>query len=96
MFYTHFSNKIIPDYSVDSQISYSNLDGYGISRGIALNAKVLFNFPLTLNVGATFIDVYSFEVNSAVTCKVQGRDNVFFLVFGEILSHADHHTHKHF
>ena len=73
IFYTHFSNKIIPDYSVDSQISYSNLDGYGVSRGIALNAKVLFNFPLTLNVGATFLDVYSFEVNSEGNMEKQDQ-----------------------
>ena len=73
IFYTHFSNKIIPDYSVDSQISYSNLDGYGVSRGIALNAKVLFNFPLTLNVGATFLDVYSFELNSEGNMEKQDQ-----------------------
>ena len=73
IFYTHFSNKIIPDYSVDSQISYSNLDGYGVSRGIALKAKLLFNFPLTLNVGATFLDVYSFELNSEGNMEKQDQ-----------------------
>ena len=73
IFYTHFSNKIIPDYSVDSQISYSNLDGYGVSRGIALKAKLLFNFPLTLNVGATFLDVYAFDVNSEGNMEKQDQ-----------------------
>jgi outer membrane receptor for ferrienterochelin and colicins len=60
VFYTNFSNKIIPDYeSNDKQIIYSNLDGYAISQGISLNTRILFNFPLQINLGGTILDVYS-------------------------------------
>src|SRR5690606_6588562 len=42
-FYTHFSNKIIPDYDTDpNKIIYSNLNGYAVSRGISLNADITF------------------------------------------------------
>ncbi|MDG2369894.1 MAG: TonB-dependent receptor [Flavobacteriales bacterium] len=63
LFYTYFSNKIIPNYSNDSQISYSNLNGYGVSRGISLNAKFIFNIPLRINLGTTLLDVYSMQLN---------------------------------
>ena len=60
VFYTNFSNKIIPDYeSNDKQIIYSNLDGYAISQGVSLNARILFNFPLRINLGGTILDVYA-------------------------------------
>ena len=60
VFYTNFSNKITPDYETnDKQIIYSNLDGYAISQGISLNARILFNFPLRINFGGTILDVYS-------------------------------------
>jgi outer membrane receptor for ferrienterochelin and colicins len=60
IFYTNFSNKITPDYETnDKQIIYSNLDGYAISQGISLNARMLFNFPLRINFGGTILDVYS-------------------------------------
>ena len=60
IFYTNFSNKITPDYETnDKQIIYSNLDGYAISQGISLNARILFNFPLRINFGGTILDVYS-------------------------------------
>ena len=37
LFYSHFSNKIIPNYELnDNQIIYSNLDGYSISKGIGI------------------------------------------------------------
>ena len=60
VFYTNFSNKIIPDYeSNDKQIIYSNLDGYAISQGVSLNTRILFNFPLRINLGGTILDVYA-------------------------------------
>jgi len=60
IFHTNFSNKITPDYETnDKQIIYSNLDGYAISQGISLNARILFNFPLQINFGGTILDVYS-------------------------------------
>ena len=62
-FYTHFSNKIIPDYSNDDQITYANLAGYGVSRGLSLNVKWQFEIPLTINIGATYMSVFSKQLN---------------------------------
>ena len=67
LFYTYFSNKIIPNYSNDSQIRYSNLNGYGVSRGVSLNAKFIFNIPLSINLGTTLLDVYSMQLNEEAT-----------------------------
>ena len=58
-FYTYFSNKIVGDFDTDPEkIIYDNLDGYGISRGVSLNIDHTFNFPLSVNLGATFLDVF--------------------------------------
>ena len=65
VFYTHFSNKIIPDFNInDDQIVYSNLDGYAVSRGISVNTKILFDFPLKINIGSTILDVFSMKTNT--------------------------------
>lgn len=64
--YTHFTNAIIPDYDTNpNQIIYKNLDGYSVSKGISLNADVLYGgFKATL--GATLMDVSKTE-NSITT-----------------------------
>ena len=60
IFHTNFSNKITPNYETnDKQIIYSNLDGYAISQGVSLNARILFNFPLQINFGGTILDVFA-------------------------------------
>ena len=65
-FYTHFSNKIIPDFeSNDNQIIYSNLNGSAVSRGLTFNTKIFFDFPLRINAGATLLDVFSNEINES-------------------------------
>jgi outer membrane receptor for ferrienterochelin and colicins len=56
--YTHFTNRIIPDYLSDpDKIIYDNLDGYSISKGISLNAELGFTNGLKGNIGASFMDV---------------------------------------
>lgn len=58
-FYTYFSNKIVGDFDADPEkIIYDNLHGYGISRGASLNVDYSFDFPLSLNLGVTYLDVY--------------------------------------
>ncbi len=70
IFYTRFSNKITPDYTVDpSLIVYDNLDGYGITKGVAFSLNQSFIFPLTFSIGGTFQDVYEIEENSNVKTK---------------------------
>ncbi len=61
-FYSYFTNKITGDFDTDpGKIIYDNLDGYAISRGIALNADVSFTFPLKILAGVTYMNVYSIE-----------------------------------
>ncbi|SIQ27636.1 outer membrane receptor for ferrienterochelin and colicins [Chryseobacterium sp. RU37D] len=58
-FYTYFSNKIVGNFDTDPEkIIYDNLHGYGISRGISMNLDYNFTFPLGVNIGVTYLDVY--------------------------------------
>lgn len=64
-FYTYFTNRIIADYDTDpNKIIYDNLDGYAVSRGVSLNTDITFGFPLKLNIGATWMDVFKTEKDS--------------------------------
>ncbi|WP_341227151.1 TonB-dependent receptor [uncultured Arcticibacterium sp.] len=56
-FYTHFNNRIVPDYDTDPQkIIYDNLDGYSVSKGISANVDFNFANSLKLSTGATLMD----------------------------------------
>ncbi|TFV92335.1 TonB-dependent receptor [Algoriphagus kandeliae] len=66
LFYTHFSNRIIPDYETDpNQIIYGNLNGYSVSKGLSLNSAFAFPSGLEGNLGFTLMDV-SFEENGEI------------------------------
>jgi outer membrane receptor for ferrienterochelin and colicins len=57
VFYTHFSNRILPDYDTDpNKIIYDNLAGYALSRGASLNLDFNFSIPLKIIAGATYTD----------------------------------------
>jgi len=61
-FYTHFTNRILPDYDTDpNQIIYDNLAGYSVSRGVSLNLDVNFASSLKIIAGGTFVDNYYVE-----------------------------------
>ncbi|WP_430614412.1 TonB-dependent receptor [Flavobacterium sp. JP2137] len=61
-FYSYFTNKIDADTDTDqTKIIYDNLDGHAISQGLSLNVDVVFDFPLKLMFGATFMEVYRKE-----------------------------------
>ena len=63
LFYTRFSNKIIPDYLTnDNQIIYSNLNGYGISKGASVEMRLFFKSPLRATINATFLDVSNYTL----------------------------------
>lgn len=63
-FYTYFTNRILPDYETNSnQIIYSNLNGSAISKGVSLNIDLALPSGLTLNAGATWMDVSITEEN---------------------------------
>lgn len=62
--YTHFNNQIIPDYLTNpAQIIYSNLDGYGVSRGLSANFDMAFMNGLKIIAGATGMDVFFSQDN---------------------------------
>lgn len=61
MFYTYFTNKIIPDYSDANKIIYDNLTGYAISRGFNTGINTIFANGFSANVGFTLLDVYFME-----------------------------------
>lgn len=59
VFYTYFQNKIVPDYNTDPNlIIYDNLDGYGITRGMAFSVNHKFKAPFRMRLGITLQDVY--------------------------------------
>ncbi len=61
-FYTHFDNKIIPDYETDiTKIIYANLDGYATSKGVSLNTNITWQNGLSIIAGATLMDVTTTE-----------------------------------
>lgn len=63
-FYTHFNNRILPDYETDSnKIIYANLNGFSVSKGVSLNSDISFPLGLTMNIGATLMDVSIHENN---------------------------------
>ena len=51
VFFTHFTNKIIPDYSVPGQILYSNTEGHARTAGLSLSLSHQFRFPLSAQLG---------------------------------------------
>jgi outer membrane receptor for ferrienterochelin and colicins len=66
VFYTRFSNRIVPDYDTNpQQIIYDNLDGHAVSQGISLNLDVNLYIPLKVNLGATLMDNRVFENGSS-------------------------------
>ncbi|HLO79616.1 MAG TPA: TonB-dependent receptor [Chitinophagaceae bacterium] len=59
VWYTRFSNQIIPDYDTDpNKIIYQNLDGYSVSKGVSLNSEYNYENRLRLMLGATLQDVF--------------------------------------
>ena len=59
IFYTQFSNKIIPDYDADpNKIIYANLYEGSINNGASLNLNLLAQNGVRLNLGATYIDSF--------------------------------------
>ena len=83
MFYTHFSNKIIPDFETnDNQIIYSNLDGYSVSKGLSLQVGLQCKeIPLKLNANGTLLDVgvFNYDENNNVikTQQLLSEQNSF-------------------
>jgi outer membrane receptor for ferrienterochelin and colicins len=64
IWYTHFTNRILPDYTSNpNEIRYSNLTGYSISQGASANVELGFTSSLKGHIGATRQDVTIIEKN---------------------------------
>jgi outer membrane receptor for ferrienterochelin and colicins len=55
-FYTHFTNKIIPDYDQQGLIIYENTDGWARTMGLSMSLNHNFRFPLSFNLGINFLN----------------------------------------
>lgn len=65
VFYTHFSNKIVPDYFSDpNKVIFSNLNGYGINKGVGINNEVAFTNSVKFMIGFTLSDVHQMVSDS--------------------------------
>ncbi|MFW6330102.1 MAG: TonB-dependent receptor [Gemmatimonadota bacterium] len=60
VFYTYFTNRIIPDYDSDpTRIEYHNIDGYGVTQGVGISLNQnLTALPLHYTLGLTVQDVF--------------------------------------
>lgn len=63
LFYTYFTNQILPDYSDPEKIIYDNLNGHAVTRGAALNLDWDFPSGWDIMAGITWIDTYKKEPN---------------------------------
>lgn len=62
MFYTYFTNQILPDYEADQDmIVYDNIDGYAVTNGFSTNLDIDFNNGFKILGGFTWQDVYTNE-----------------------------------
>ncbi|KPM47541.1 TonB-dependent receptor [Jiulongibacter sediminis] len=56
-FYTHFNNRITPDYETNAQqIIYRNLEGFAVSKGISANIDLNTASGFTASAGATLME----------------------------------------
>lgn len=55
-FFTHFTNKIIPNYDIPGKIVYQNSEGFARSMGISLNMNHNFLIPLSFNLGINLLE----------------------------------------
>ncbi|MEM8909527.1 MAG: TonB-dependent receptor, partial [Bacteroidota bacterium] len=62
-YFTHFSNKILPDYDTPGKIIYENADGYARTMGIGININHNLMIPLSLNLGVNFQRAVEIETN---------------------------------
>ncbi|MCB0546867.1 MAG: TonB-dependent receptor [Phaeodactylibacter sp.] len=54
LFYTYFTNKIIPDYDTPGQILYANTEGHARTMGLSFSLSHQFPFPLSLQLGTNW------------------------------------------
>lgn len=71
-FYSYFTNKIVADFDTDPQkILYDNLQGHAIAQGISLDTDFIFDFPLKISAGISYMDVYTVDEEQEQNVKSQ-------------------------
>lgn len=74
LFYTYFTNRIVPDYFTDAnKIIFNNLNGYSINRGLNLSADATFNKNIKANLGFTLVEVFTMNTDSLNHEKKQNQ-----------------------
>ncbi len=64
VWYTHFTNVILPDYDTNpNQIIYNNLDGSASSKGLSIGLDAVLGSGFKAMLGVTFQDVTTKEDN---------------------------------
>lgn len=91
IFYTFFSNRIIPDYESDPNlIFYKNLEGHAVSQGASLNFDFSFPSGIQGRIGATLQDVSISEegekFRQLLTERFSGVWSVSYLIPGSQIS----------
>lgn len=74
-FYTHFTNKIIPDYDIPGFIIYENSNGFARTMGLSVNINHNFIIPLSFNIGMNLLN--STETESDLTGTDITKDILF-------------------
>lgn len=83
-FYTHFNNKIIPDYDKQGFIIYENSDGFAQSMGVSMNINHNFNIPLRFNLGINLLQ--STETETDLTGNEMTSDILFAPRWSSVIS----------
>ncbi len=79
--YTYFSNRIVADYETNpNMIIYRNLSGYSESKGVSLSVDFLNEKGLTVNVGATWMDVAIFSGNVKTEQLLTGKFSATWII----------------
>ncbi|MCB0666807.1 MAG: TonB-dependent receptor [Saprospiraceae bacterium] len=91
IFYTYFSNRIIPDYESDPNlIFYKNLEGHAVSQGTSLNFDFSFPSGIQGRIGATLQDVSISEegekFRQLLTERFSGVWSISYLIPGAEIS----------
>ncbi len=61
-FYTYFTNKIEPDYSIPGLIQYANLDGSATTRGVSISiTQNIMDAGINYTLAGTLLDVFTTE-----------------------------------
>ena len=74
VFYTYFTNRIVPDYFTDAnKIIFNNLNGYSINRGLNISSDATFNKNIKANIGFTLVEVFTMNKDSLNLEKKQNQ-----------------------